>query len=57
MLGYAVVLLSFPLHMTHWPAPQALDLGHALDAVFGLGEQPDAWVQATVLTACGRIAA
>ena len=49
ILGYAVVLLSFPLHMTHWPAPQALDLGHALDAVFGLGEQPDAWVQATVL--------
>lgn len=49
MLGYAVVLLSFPLPMTHWPAPQALDLGHGFSAVFGLGEKPDAWAQATVL--------
>ncbi|MFD2644701.1 RnfABCDGE type electron transport complex subunit D [Pseudomonas japonica] len=49
MLGYAVVLLSFPLQMTHWPAPQAPDLGHSLDALFGLGERPDAWAQATVL--------
>ena len=49
MLGYTVVLLSFPLQMTHWPAPQALDPGHGLGAVFGLGERPDAWAQATVL--------
>lgn len=49
MLGYALVLLSFPVQMTHWPAPQALDLGQALHAVFGLGERPDAWSQATVL--------
>lgn len=49
MLGYAVVLLSFPVQMTHWPAPQPLDLGHSLNALFGLGERPDAWAQATVL--------
>ncbi|MDU9390138.1 RnfABCDGE type electron transport complex subunit D [Pseudomonas sp. zfem002] len=49
MLGYAVVLLSFPVQMTHWPAPQAPDLGHSLDALFSLGERPDAWAQATVL--------
>jgi len=49
MLGYAVVLLSFPLHMTQWPAPHALGLGDGLAAVFGLGERPDAWAQATVL--------
>lgn len=49
MLGYAVVLLSFPVPMTHWPAPQALDLGHALQALSGVAERPDAWAQATVL--------
>lgn len=49
MVGYAVVLLSFPLQMTHWPAPQELDLGNSLDALFGLGNRPDAWAQATVL--------
>lgn len=49
MLGYAVVLLSFPAPMTHWPAPQALDLGHALQALSGVAERPDAWAQATVL--------
>ncbi|MEE1921070.1 RnfABCDGE type electron transport complex subunit D [Pseudomonas sp. 148P] len=49
MLGYAVVLLSFPVHMTQWPAPQALDLGHSLDALLGFGERPDAWAGATVL--------
>ncbi len=49
MLGYVVVLLSFPVQMTHWPAPQPLDLGHSLNALLGLAEQPDAWAQATVL--------
>lgn len=49
MVGYAVVLLSFPVQMTHWPAPLALDLGHSLNALLGLGERPDAWAQATVL--------
>ncbi|PWB36133.1 electron transport complex subunit RsxD [Pseudomonas sp. SDI] len=49
MLGYAVVLLAFPTDMTHWPAPQPLGFGDSLQAVFGLGPQPDAWAQATVL--------
>ncbi|MDR0280320.1 MAG: RnfABCDGE type electron transport complex subunit D [Paucimonas sp.] len=49
MLGYGVVLLSFPVHMTHWPTPQGLDFAHSLDALFGLGDRPDAWAGATVL--------
>lgn len=51
MLGYALVLLSFPIAMTQWPAPQPLDLGSSLHQVFGIASstQPDAWVQATVL--------
>lgn len=51
MLGYAVVLLSFPVHMTHWPEPQALDFGQSLGALLGVDERPDAWVGATVLDA------
>jgi electron transport complex protein RnfD len=51
MLGYAVALLTFPQHMTLWPGAQLLDLGTSLQHVFGLsiGEQPDAWAQATIL--------
>ncbi|QBF28134.1 RnfABCDGE type electron transport complex subunit D [Pseudomonas tructae] len=51
MLGYALVLVSFPQHMTLWPGPQVLGLGDTLEQVFGLpmGEHVDAWAQATVL--------
>lgn len=51
MLGYAVVLLAFPQHMTQWPGAQLLDLGSSLQHVFGLSTdgQPDAWAQATIL--------
>lgn len=49
MIGYAVVLLSFPVHMTHWPAPQPLDLAHSVNALFGLSDAPDAWATPTVL--------
>ncbi|PSS57125.1 RnfABCDGE type electron transport complex subunit D [Pseudomonas sp. BBP2017] len=51
MLGYAVVLLAFPLHMTQWPGAQLLDLGSSLQHVFAFStdEQPDAWAQATLL--------
>ncbi|MDD2048620.1 RnfABCDGE type electron transport complex subunit D [Pseudomonas putida] len=51
MLGYAVVLLAFPLQMTQWPGAHLLDLGSSLQQVFGFSanEQPDAWAQATVL--------
>ncbi|UVJ43033.1 RnfABCDGE type electron transport complex subunit D [Pseudomonas sp. LS1212] len=53
MLGYALVLLSFPLQMTQWPAPHALDLMTGLERVFGFhgAGQPDAWAQATALDA------
>lgn len=51
MLGYAVVLLTFPRHMTQWPGAQLLDFTTSLQHVFGASssEQPDAWVQATIL--------
>lgn len=48
MLGYAFVLLSFPLQMTHWPAGH-LDLTDSLSLVFGHGTQIDAWARPTVL--------
>jgi len=48
MLGFALVVVMFPQPMTHWPAHD-LDLTSSLQQVFGLGQTPDAWAQATVL--------
>ena len=52
MLGYAMVLVSFPQQMTHWPASHGMDLLGGLQQVFGFnfsGSAPDAWAQATAL--------
>ncbi|MHC8363632.1 RnfABCDGE type electron transport complex subunit D [Pseudomonas sp. LS2P72] len=51
MLGIALVLVTFPQQMTHWPSSHGLDLIGGLQHVFGfsLGQTPDAWVQATAL--------
>ncbi|MET1080885.1 MAG: RnfABCDGE type electron transport complex subunit D [Pseudomonas sp.] len=49
MLGYAIVLLAFPLQMSQWPAPHAAGLGAALQQIFVSADLPDAWAQATVL--------
>ncbi|MNZ55944.1 Electron transport complex protein RnfD [compost metagenome] len=51
MLGYVVVLVSFPLEMTRWPSPDAsLGIVEGLGQIFGFAsQQPDAWVGATVL--------
>jgi electron transport complex protein RnfD len=49
MLGFAWVLLSFPQAMTHWPSVHGMDLMAGLHQVFGFGQAPDAWVQATAL--------
>jgi len=35
--------------MTHWPSPHGMDLLSGLQQVFGFGQAPDAWVQATAL--------
>lgn len=49
MLGYVVVLVSFPVDMTLWPAAHQVDVITGLQHVF-LGQAfPDAWSQATVL--------
>lgn len=47
MVGYAVVLLCFPLQMNHWPG-QSPGMLESLQLVFA-GEQIDAWAQPTVL--------
>ncbi|KRV75027.1 RnfABCDGE type electron transport complex subunit D [Pseudomonas citronellolis] len=51
MLGYVVVLVSFPLEMTRWPSPDAgLGLVDGLSRILGLGAPPpDAWAGATAL--------
>ncbi|VVM68416.1 RnfABCDGE type electron transport complex subunit D [Pseudomonas fluorescens] len=51
MLGFALVLVAFPQHMTHWPSSHGMDLLGGLRQVFAvdLGQTPDAWAQATAL--------
>ena len=51
MLGYVVVLVSFPLEMTRWPNPDTgLGLVDGLSRILGLGAPPpDAWAGATAL--------
>jgi electron transport complex protein RnfD len=51
MLGFALVLVTFPQQMTHWPSSHGMDLLGGLQQVFGfsLSEPPDAWTQATAL--------
>ena len=56
MVGYAALIVSFPVLMTQWPAPlgiavQPVGLGDAIDIVFaGQGAvSPDAYTSATVL--------
>ncbi|WP_248916068.1 RnfABCDGE type electron transport complex subunit D [Pseudomonas moorei] len=49
MLGFALVLVTFPQQMTHWPTSHGMDLMGGLQQVFGFGQLPDAWVQATAL--------
>lgn len=48
MVGYAFVLLSFPLQMNHWPG-QPPGLFDSLQQVFTAGEQIDAWARPTLL--------
>jgi len=59
MVGYAVVLICFPLEVTRWPAPHAVDALEAVRAIFG-GQLPttrwDAIAQATPLDATRALA-
>ncbi|MEN5142553.1 RnfABCDGE type electron transport complex subunit D [Pseudomonas juntendi] len=48
MVGYAFVLLSFPLQMNHWPGP-APGLVDSLQQLSAGGEQIDAWARPTIL--------
>ncbi|HZJ95179.1 MAG TPA: RnfABCDGE type electron transport complex subunit D [Thiopseudomonas sp.] len=49
MLGYVVVLVSFPADMVLWPAAHSIDVSSGLQLVFSGDQIPDAWSQATVL--------
>ena len=49
MLGYVVVLISFPLPMTTWPAPHSVGLLAGIEHIWGLASLPDGWSQATAL--------
>jgi len=48
MVGYAFVLLSFPLPMNHWPGPVP-GLLDSVQQVFAGGDQIDAWARPTLL--------
>lgn len=49
MLGYVVVLVSFPVEMTSWPAAHAVTLQGGLAHMFAGTPWLDGWSQATVL--------
>ena len=49
MLGYVVVLISFPIPMTSWPAPHSVGAWEGLQHIFGLASLPAGWSQATAL--------
>ena len=49
MVGYVVVLVSFPLEMTTWPFPHAVGLFDGIQHIFGLAPLADGWSQATAL--------
>ncbi|MBP8185755.1 MAG: RnfABCDGE type electron transport complex subunit D [Pseudomonas sp.] len=49
MLGYVVVLISFPLQMSSWPAPHNVGMLAGIEQIFGLAQLPDGWSQATAL--------
>ena len=49
MLGYVVVLISFPLPMTTWPAPHSVGMLAGIEHIWGLDSLPDGWSQATAL--------
>ena len=49
MLGYVVVLISFPLPMTTWPAPHSVGMLAGIEHISGLASLPDGWSQATAL--------
>ncbi|MGE4408384.1 RnfABCDGE type electron transport complex subunit D [Pseudomonas sp.] len=49
MIGYVVVLISFPVEMTTWPVPHSVGLGSGLQHILGIASLPDGWTQATAL--------
>lgn len=49
MLGYALVLVAFPAHMSQWPLPHGVGVLESLQQVSGIHSTPDAWAGATAL--------
>jgi electron transport complex protein RnfD len=49
MLGYALVLVAFPQHLSQWPEPHDMDFLEGLRQVAGIAQAPDGWAGATAL--------
>ena len=49
MIGYVVVLVSFPVEMTTWPVPHSVGVCAGLQHILGIASLPDGWAQATAL--------
>ncbi|WP_017937840.1 RnfABCDGE type electron transport complex subunit D [Zestomonas thermotolerans] len=49
MIGYVVVLISFPGAMTSWPLPEFVGPWEALQRILGIAMLPDGWSHATAL--------
>jgi electron transport complex protein RnfD len=49
MLGYALVLVAFPQHMSQWPGYHGVGVLEGLQQVMGGHPAPDAWAAATAL--------
>lgn len=49
MIGYVVVLISFPVEMTTWPVPHSVGFSAGLQHILGIASLPDGWTQATAL--------
>jgi len=49
MLGYALVLVAFPQHLSQWPVPHDMGFLEGLRQVAGIAQAPDGWAGATAL--------
>lgn len=49
MLGYVVVLISFPIEMISWPKPQSVGMAEGFQQILGITQLADGWSQATAL--------
>ena len=51
MVGYVMVLISFPMEMTNWPAPHGIAALNGIKHILDIANLPDDWTQTTALDA------